>query len=445
MSGESSNPIQNENIPNSSHFDSNALNTSFGSAVRDAVNEESLSFSDGILEYHHKRWTKNQLFLIDDQKRKVYVFRRNDIQGVAKMIREEPENGGKCYYLELKDGIKPYLWTIEGYSTTWPYASTSDAHRAFNEKLQEKLQVKIPLSSFKKMLMTFFSGDYQKLLEKELLINSVLYDENGVLRNTTTIDFDNSNFDENRFARLFFVKDGIIYCFNSSTIEGVAAVVESNPGKAQLGTKYISSTYKIAIPEGVTSFTMQIDKRKITWPEHDLQTAYENFKSSYEVEVPFENFCNFLSDYYGGFYKRIVRDKKLIDELKEQSGSQVHIVSIRTAKPSDDEPHSDIGVKAPDGRQWTISHNARPGTNINGVCTIISSWSHKKSNDGLCGHQIAAADGVQIYTKYYKEGSEYPFHFFANTKIHEDIDPHKKGELSEKQNSDKDSSEKINH
>ena len=444
MSGElqSSNDYSNRSTPeqnnSSQSFDySNALNTSFGNAAREAANEtdqEILSYSGDTLVYSRKPGSKNHLFLIDEQKGRIFAFRRKDIRKVAKVTTNED---GSCYSIKLSKGIIPYLWKTEKYSTAWPYASISDAHQAFNEKLKIQYpHVEIQLPYFKRMLNIFFASDHQKLLEKEILINSVLYDKDGKLRKTTTIEFDNSNFDDDRYARLFFVQNGIIYGFKNSTIEGVAAVVKQVPGKARPGTKYICSTYKIEIPEDVTSFTMQIDKRKVTWPEHDLQTAYENFKSSYEVEVPFENFCNFLSEYYGGFYKRIVRDKKLIDELKEQSGSQVHIVSIKTRKPSENSPHPDIFVKAPDGRQWTISHNARPGTNINGVCTIISSWSHKKSNDGLSRHQIAATDGVQIYIKYYKEGSEYPSQFFTNTKIHEDIDPHKKDELSEKQNSD---------
>ncbi len=416
------NSLHNGNGSNAGYDGVNPLNTSFNNRANNAeqkITRGVILLSDTELEFHQKHGFRDQLFFVDERNRKVYAFRRTEIHGVIESVHQD----GNIFFIEFKKGMKPCYWPVEKGCSIWPQANLEEAYQEF----KEAFEVDIHINSFKGMLRRSFPNDYEKFLRRESELNSVLYDEHGKLQKTTSFDFDNTPSQDGMYPRLFFAHNGKVFPFKGVSILGIAAVAKGIRGEMEADGKHFSTTFKIVIPSDVKHFTIFPVTNERLWPQHSLQSAYEDFKCADEKAnkrdeaiLSFDEFSTFLSECYPAHYERIVTIQDQVSEYVNKTGRQPQIVTINTYKFNRNEPHSDISITAPDGQKWIISHEAEVGTEIEGVCKVIYVKRRESTKSEDCSHEIIVEDGVEAHAKIYGKGAKYPNHYFANGDVYKE-------------------------
>lgn len=416
LQGTNASPSKNDGMLNASFRNNTnkvANNSKEAKEKSSALNEKTHTKTQDL---YYQYGSREAVILVDEQKAKLYVFRGNKIEGVVKVIYQEGDGKGVYSTIELDERIKICLWKAKKNRPFWPQLSFEDAWKAFCEQCE----VSIPYPVFRSMVRYFFRDDYENLLRKEKELKSVLYNTKGKLRETTTLTYDNKPFENGKYSRLFFIKDGKVFPFKGNSILGVAVIVNDQITGYENDGKHYSSIFTIITPSDVKSIVLSPKENQKLWPQHDLKSAYEDFKQSCDANLSFDEFKNFLKECYPSNYDRIVRYEEQIGKFQKEVGGEAKIVSISTSRYRDEELHTDIYVIEPNGRKWIISHEAQVGTKIDGVCEILDTRHIKGRRGGVYEYEIIAADGVQVRPKYYPKKSSYPYHYFLNSDIYEE-------------------------
>ena len=375
------------------------LNVPFGSEI----------YETRTIEYLDEDNNRSRLIFVDEQRKKIHVFNRKDVEGVVRILNQKADSQGTLYTLEINKNFIECVMNRASNGYFWTERNTLAAYDNF----KKKFKVDIPISVFKGMLIHYFSNEYKQLLEGSKILHSVRGDGRAP-RKTSIVKYDYIRKNDGLYARLFFIKDGQIIPFFGASIKDVAAVISSEriQDKKQYGT-----AYTIEVPENVTAITIQPRQNGRLWPQCDFLTAYNDFKKDVGVEFSFETFKKFLLDNYKTSYERIENTESQIRNFAK--GREVEFVEIETTKRSYREPHSDIKIVAPDGREWLISYKATSGTEIDGICRIVDRGHRDEPKRRIEICQLVVTKGVIVTQQHYPKGTDYPSWYFLNGYVHE--------------------------
>lgn len=210
-----------------------------------------------------------------------------------------------------------------------------------------------------------------------------------------------------RKPNLWMVFQGKIHTFAGVGIPGIVAIASDSWKKAG---KWSSTTYQLELPDSATPCLLLAAMHNRLWPENDRMTAYQRFMKEFSVVVSFDEFDTALARDYAEARERMIQGEQSLESIETETGLGEQ-VEISTYQPNNRTPHSDVRVKAPDGREWVIAHDAPKGTDIPGVCKLIDIKFTPGYRGGTTTLVFAVAHGNIIVSveSYYKDDQPHPW------------------------------------
>ena len=204
-----------------------------------------------------------------------------------------------------------------------------------------------------------------------------------------------------RTPHLWIVAGDIIHTFAGGNIPGTVAVGATHYEK---NGKWSNTTYELVLADNATPCNMVAPMHGRVWPDNDRWTAYERFSKEYGIAVSFEAFDVALLRDYPRAHVRMVEGEKALESLTPTGDSEM--VSISTRQSCRRNPHSDVRVKSPDGREWVVAHEAPVSTSVEGIFRVVDVKHTPGYRGGVTTLTFAVASGVSVEGYgYAKDGS----------------------------------------